>query len=79
METTIIEYIRREFHGDKKNLVIQPEDDLLSSNLISSMDMIRLISFLEETFEHKIPPQDMTIDNFITVAAMRDYLQAAKA
>lgn len=74
MTTTITNYIINEFHGGDASLSISPEDDLLSGGLLGSMDMMRLIAFLEEEYDLKVEPQDMTIENFITVAAMTDYV-----
>lgn len=77
MITTITDYIINEFHGGDTSLSIAPDDDLLSSNLLGSMDMMRLITFLEEEYQFKVEPQDMTIENFITIAAMTDYVGRA--
>jgi acyl carrier protein len=79
MTTTITNYIINEFHGGDASLSIAPEDDLLSAGLLGSMDMMRLIAFLEEEYDFKVQPQDMTIENFITVQAMNDFIQGTKA
>ena len=34
--------------------------------------------FIEEKFEVKVPPQDMTIENFMTVGAIGNYLERLK-
>ncbi|MEL7162895.1 MAG: hypothetical protein AAFN92_19205, partial [Bacteroidota bacterium] len=72
MHETITTYIINEFHGGDPALSIAPEDDLLAGNLLGSVDMMRLLTFLEETYEIKVAPRDMTIENFITVQAMVD-------
>ena len=79
MTTTIAEYIAREFHPDRPELTISPDEDLLAGNLLGSMDMMRLIAFLETEYDFRVEPQDMTIENFITVQAMSDYIGRAKA
>ena len=79
MHTTISSFILREFHADKPDLTIGPDEDLLAANLLGSMDMMRLIAFLEEEFDFRVEPQDMTIENFITVGAMADYITRVKA
>lgn len=78
MEQIIIDYIKNEFHGDNPDLELYPEDDLLSAGLVDSMGMMRLIQHIEEQFDIKVAPQDMTIENFITVAAMCDYVKKCK-
>jgi len=78
MEQIIINYIKNEFHGGRPDLEILPEDDLLASGLVESMSMMRLIQFIEQEFEIKVAPQDMTIENFINVEAMVDYVERNK-
>lgn len=78
MHEKIANFIIQEFHGGAPNLTIAPEDDLLTSNLLGSMDMMRLIAFLEEEYDFKVAPRDMTIENFITIGAMVKYLQQVK-
>ncbi len=78
MNETIINYIIQEMHGGAEDLDIMPEDDLLGSGLVESMGMMRLVQFIEETYDLKVPPQDMTIENFMTVEAMVNYIQSKK-
>ena len=78
MEQTLINYIKEEFHRGRSDLEILPEDDLLASGLVESMNMMRLIHFIEQQFEIKVAPQDMTIENFINVEAMTNYINQFK-
>lgn len=78
METTIIDFIKNDIHNGRGDLTIDPADDLLTSNLLGSMEMVRVIEFIESNFAIKVEPQDMTIDNFITVQAMTDYVKSVR-
>jgi len=78
MHEKITTFIINEFHGGDPKLTIAPDDDLLTSNLLGSVDMMRLLTFLEQEYTFKVAPRDMTIDNFITVQAMVDYLARVK-
>ena len=78
MEQKIIDYIKNELHSSTPNLDIEPDDDLLSAGLVDSIGMMRLIQYIEEQFSIKVAPQDMTIENFITVDAMAKYISASK-
>ncbi len=78
LEQRIINYILEELHGGQSDLKILPEDDLLGSGLVESMGMMRLIQFIEDDNGIKVSPQDMTIENFMTVAAMVDYIGRSK-
>jgi acyl carrier protein len=70
----IIAFIKEELNGEKQDLVVDIEEDLLGSGLVESMGMMRLVQFVEDAFEIKVEPQDMTIDNFITVQAIVDFV-----
>jgi len=78
MQNKIIAYIKTELHGGDTTLDIDPEDDLLGSGLVESMGMMRLIQYVEEEFEVTVEPQDMTIENFMTVAAMVEFIDSRK-
>jgi len=74
MQQTIIAYIKNEIHDGDPSLEIEPEDDLLGSGLLGSMEMMRLVEHLETTYDFRVAPEDMSIENFVTVAAMTDYV-----
>ena len=78
MHQTIINYIKEQLHGEQSDLEILPEDDLLGTGLVESMGMMQLLHFIEEEFDLKIPPQDMTVENFMTVEAMVKYIEQSK-
>ena len=78
MEERILTYIKTELLADEQ-IDLTADDDLLSSGLISSMAVFRLIGFLEKSFSVRIPPEEMTIDHFMTVNAMSDYVRERQA
>lgn len=78
MNDIIIEYIQQQLLGGQVDIDLSPEEDLLGSGLIDSLGMIQLLAFIEEKFEVKVPPQDMTIENFMTVGAIGNYLERLK-
>ena len=55
------------------------EEDLLLSGLVDSIGVMRLIAYLEQTFVIKVPPQDVTVTNFTSVAAIDAYLDRQSA
>ena len=79
MNEILIDYIREQLLGGRDKVPLDAKDDLLGSGLIDSMGMMSLIAFVESRFELKVPPQDMTIDNFMTVEAISNYLNRRKA
>jgi acyl carrier protein len=79
MEEVIINYIVAEIHGGDPDLDISAEDDLLGSGLLGSMEMMRVVEHIERSFDFRVAPQDMAIENFMTVAAMVKYIESVKA
>ncbi|WP_425639055.1 phosphopantetheine-binding protein [Algoriphagus yeomjeoni] len=65
----ITNYINKEI-----DILVTQEEELLSSGLIDSITIMKLIAHLEETYQIKVPPQDMVIENFNTVSSIRDYI-----
>ena len=60
----------------EQGVKIESQDDLLEDGLIDSLGVMRLITYLESEFGVKVPPQDMVIENFITVEAMVNYIDS---
>ena len=78
MNDIIIDYIKQQLLSGQVDIDLSPEEDLLGSGLIDSLGMIQLLAFIEEKFEVKVPQQDMTIENFMTVEAIGNYLERLK-
>ncbi len=69
----IIAYINTELlDGD---VAVGRDDDLLASGLVDSFAIMWLVSFVEGEAGIKIPPADLVIENFRTVAAIEAYLE----
>ena len=54
------------------------DDDILNTGLVDSIGVIKLITFIEEEFGLKVPPEEMVIENFISVAAIERFLESIK-
>ncbi len=78
METTILIYIQEELLNNHRDIELSVAEDLLSSGLLDSMGIMRLMQFIEETYSLTIPPEDMTIENFNSVAVIANYLNTIK-
>ena len=53
---------------------VEAEDDLLGSDLVDSMGIMLLIGFIEETYQIKVPLEEVTIENFMTITAIDNYI-----
>ncbi|MEM9921368.1 MAG: acyl carrier protein [Bacteroidota bacterium] len=79
MSNILIEYIQEQLLANQADVMLSPDDDLLGSGLVDSLGMTKLIMFIEKKFELRIPPEDMTIEHFMTVQNIQDYLEKRKA
>ena len=53
---------------DKKTL--EPDEDLLELGIIDSLGLMKLISFMEETFAIRIPDEEVVPENFQSLTRM---------
>ena len=72
----IIKYIQENLLTGKGKIELSHEEDLLGSGLLDSMGVMRLVGFVEETFNMKIPPEDIVIENFMDVKAITNYVES---
>lgn len=75
ISTRILDFIREELlDGDVE---VGLEDDLLSGEVLYSLAVMRLASWVEETFTVEMKPADLTVENFQTVAALTEFVVRA--
>lgn len=75
MSKIILDYITDVLINDESEDPIEIQDDLLGSGILDSLGMMKLISFIEEEFEVKVGPEEMMIENFMTVEHIVDFLK----
>lgn len=71
----IVDFINTGLASGSRDMPINYDDDLLLSGLISSLDIMRLVAFLEDAYGVSIPAEDIVIEHFMTVDAIHNYLQ----
>ena len=71
----IRDFILHELLNGEQADELEFDTNLLVSGLVDSLGMVRLIAHLEEKLSVKIPPEDVTIENFISIDVMADYLK----
>ena len=67
------QYISEELLNSQ--MQVNVDDDLLVDGMVDSMGMMWLIAFIEESFEISVPLEDVTIENFRTIATIDTYLK----
>ncbi len=55
-------------------LVIGEDEDLLGSGLLDSLSVMSLVHFIEQEFDIAVPAEDVTIEHFVSLAAIEAYL-----
>lgn len=68
------QYIGEELLEDEAP--VEDDENLLADGMVSSLGMIRLVGFIEETYGVTVPPDDFTIENFRTIETLDNYLSA---
>ena len=77
-----IEGIRKLIQEDILNdldLEIEADQDLLLSEILNSLNVILLITRLENMYGIDISPEDVTIENFGTLKRIDSYVQRLRA
>ncbi len=70
----IREFIAEELVLDELEDEIGHDEDLLTSGMIDSLGVMRLVGFIQDEFEISVPPEDVTIENFLTLATISNYI-----
>ena len=76
MEAVINGYISSEIVQDRELLPLANDASLLEGGILDSLSLIRLVVFLEETFQVTVGEVDLIPENFDPVDAICSYLRA---
>ncbi len=74
MEAVLLNYITQLTH-EQLDTPLTVDDDLLGSGILDSIGMMKLVSFIETELSMVIPPEDILIENFMTVKHIITYLK----
>lgn len=78
IEDDLLEFISQELMHGRPDAPLLPEDDLLSSGLVDSLGVMRIVAFVEQRYGIAVPPEDVRIENFLTVRQIAGYLAARR-
>ncbi len=56
-----------------------PDEDLLEQRIIDSLGIMKLVSFLEQSFEIEVSDDDIVPENFQTITAILRYIDQKQA
>ena len=75
MKDKIVSYIKYKLASEPIE-EIEVDEDLLGSGLVDSIGMVQLILFIETEAAIKVLPEEMTIENFMTINHMLRFIDS---
>jgi acyl carrier protein len=79
MENVVNDYISREIVQDPAVLPLSNDASLLDGGILDSLSLLRIVVFLEGRFQITVGEADLLPQNFDSVRAICDYVQARQA
>ena len=70
----LIQYINENLINNAEP--ISEDTDLLKSGLVDSLAIVRLVAYVEKEFTIVVSATELTLENFSSVNAISDYLDA---
>jgi acyl carrier protein len=61
------------------DLDIGSDQDLLLTEMLNSLSVTLLVARLESIYEIDVPPEDVTLENFGTLANIADYIESLRS
>jgi acyl carrier protein len=78
MEEIIERFIIDEIMLGDRRAKLDPNKSLLSSGILDSLALLRLVGFIEEKFDFTVKDGEVTPDNFETLKDIAAYLERKK-
>ncbi len=79
IESIVERFILEEILIGDNRTKIAPDESLVSSNVIDSLAILRLISFLEEEFGIQVDDEELVPENFETLNEIKAFVENKKA
>lgn len=77
--TGIMDWVSKTCAKENPDVTIAPDTPLVRGDLMTSLDFLRLVFFLEEKYGVKIHVDDMVSENFATPNAITDLIERTLA
>ena len=74
-DTKLIELIKTDLARGKITGNLAATDDLIESEILDSLGIMKLILFLENTYAVKISDEDLTLENFSSIMSINSLLE----
>lgn len=77
--SVIREYIAQNILFSSNNYPYPDEASLLEEGIVDSMNVLELVTFVEEEFGFQVPQEDVVPDNFDSISNLSTYIQRKRA
>ena len=71
---TLGRFFAQEGTSREAGFIVEPDTDIVGAGLVDSMVIFRLIAFVEEAFAITIGPDEVVLENFQTLRALRNLI-----
>lgn len=72
MKEKVQEYINK--IALEKGIKVESETDLFAENILDSMEIILLLSYLQDEFQIEFSPEDLQYENYQTISSIVKWL-----
>jgi len=73
-QTELSHFISSELLAGQENSSPGPDENLLLSGMIDSFGIVRLVKFMEDTYDIEVSSAEVTLKNFKSVNAISAYV-----
>jgi acyl carrier protein len=78
VEQLVKEFIIKEFAQDKPGIELNGQN-LVEAGIIDSLGILMLISYIEEQFGVQVQPEDVVMENFCSIGAIKQLISQRSA
>jgi len=71
----LLEFIKTDLARGKGLGTLQETDDLIETEVMDSLGIMKLILFLEDNYAVKISDEDLTLENFCSIESIHGLLE----
>lgn len=71
---TLARFFTQEGMGREAAVTVDPDTDIIGEGLVDSLGIFKLIAFVEEAFAVTIEPEEVLLENFRTLRALRNLI-----
>jgi len=78
-DARLIEFIKTDLARGKVTGTLGFSDDLIESEILDSLGIMKLILFLENNYAVKISDDDLTLENFTSIMSINSLIDRKRA